>query len=120
MASVLLAGDDARTRVGISRALSKAGHGVLQVNHIGLASQAADETSTPSSSAFLQHFRSEKFIEAIRARDGDTPIVALTESLAAWRSDRLENLGVRAMLAKPFRVDELVGLIERLACPEQT
>ena len=118
MASILLAGDDARTRVGISRALSVAGHHVLQVNHIGMASQAADLGDIDAIVlGFLLHFRAEKFIRTIRARDEETPIVALTESLAAWRSDKLETLGAQAVLAKPFRVDELVGLIERLAGP---
>jgi DNA-binding response OmpR family regulator len=119
MASILLAGDDARTRVGISRALSDAGHEVLQANHIGLAAQAADLRDVDAIVlGFLQHFRSEKFIRAIRARDGDTPIVAFTESLAAWQSSRLEKLGAQVVLAKPFRVCDLVGLIERVACPQ--
>ena len=109
-----VAGDEARMRVGVCRALEAAGHEVLHVHDFRLAAQAADLGEIDAIVLDLdQHIRCERFIRSVRARDRETPIVAITEARVTWRFAQLEALGAQAVLARPFRITELVGLIER-------
>ena len=118
MGAILLAGDDARSRVGISGYLETRGHEVLHVNHFRLAAEGANLDEVDAIVlGFVQPVRSREFVRAIRARDGATPIVVLVESVAAWRVSQLESSGAQAVLARPFRLQALAELIDRLIAP---
>lgn len=61
----------------------------------------------------LSHGAAEQILSSMRARGmGDVPVLLL--SAAGDLAERARDLGVRSFLAKPFELDELLGVVRGL------
>jgi DNA-binding response OmpR family regulator len=116
MGRFLLASDDARTRIGIGGALERAGHQVDRVTHLQLAARSADLSQVTAVVVGLEHpCRRESFIQALRSRRPEMPVVALLDARSAWQTDRLQSLGATVVFGRPLPVADLIGHLEDLA-----
>lgn len=115
MARVLLAGDDARTRVELERALAQAGHEVSRVVDFRLAYDGLSFRDHEAVVVDLdQRIRREEFVRRARMRGCRGPVVAVGESLPDWQVTRLRALGAGSVLQRPIAARDVVGELERL------
>jgi two-component system, chemotaxis family, chemotaxis protein CheY len=115
---ILIVDDDAATREFIRQALDDEGYAVL----VAADGQQALEIVNGSEpglillDAVMPRIDGMTFAHLYRARLGPhAPIVALTASLDPVRA--ANNMLAAATLAKPFDLDELLGLVARLLNP---
>jgi CheY-like chemotaxis protein len=61
------------------------------------------------------------FVEGYRDVAGaDIPIVSVSAVLNSDVAQRLQRLGVRMCLTKPFEIDELIGCVRQIVGPERS
>jgi len=115
MARVLLACDDARSRVELERALAGAGHEVSRVVNFRLAFDGLSFRDHEAVVVELdQRIRREEFVRRARLRGCRGPVVAVGESLPGWQVTRLRALGAGSVLQRPVDASEVVGELGRL------
>jgi len=115
MLTVLLASDDAGTRLGTGRAFRRSGYHVSHVTNFHLAANGADLADVDAIVVGLdQQLRREEFIRRVRLRDRQTPIVAVMDSPVAWQAKRLQALGAQSVLTRPYQVTDLLAEVDKL------
>jgi CheY-like chemotaxis protein len=119
MSKVLVIEDDPASRRMIGRILGEAGHVVVEA-HDGLEGLQKFQSETPDlviTDIIMPEREGIQTIADIRGRGSKTAIVAISgggSGSGALYLSMAEELGADAVLAKPFRASELLGLIDRL------
>ena len=115
MLTVLLASDDAGTRLGTGRAFRRSGYHVSHVTNFHLAADGADLDDVDAIVVGLdQQIRREEFIRRVRLRDRQTPIVAVMDSPVAWQVRRLRAMGAQRVLTGPVQPADLLAEVDSL------
>ena len=115
MARFLLASDDAWTRIGVARALERAGHTADHVTHLKLASEEADLYGVGAVLVALQQpEHRDLFVAGLRKRDPEIPVVVLLDAWSPWR-EPLGEAAVSVVLRQPVEVRQVVDQLEDLA-----
>lgn len=118
---VLLAEDDAVSRLSARRQLERAGFTVtLAVNGLEVLrkvqSEAFDIVLMDIQMPYMDGLETTRAIRAGEAgeRAADVPIIAMTAYAMAGDKDTFIDAGMNSYIAKPFETDQLVELMHRL------
>ena len=117
MAHILVVDDDPAIRQLLADLLEMEGHGVRFASD-GLAAVKAMDTLRPDCvllDVMMPGLDGYGVLRTIRALDGEpVPVIMLTASADAESAAKAWNDGVDHYLAKPFRADEVLDLIDGL------
>jgi DNA-binding response OmpR family regulator len=119
MSKVLVIDDDPAARRMIGRILAGARHQIIEAGD-GLDGLHKFQTETPDlviTDIIMPEREGIQTIADIRGRGSKTAIIAISgggSGAGDLYLSMAEELGADAVLAKPFRASELLGLIDRL------
>lgn len=117
MARILVVDDEAMIQRLISRFLSSYGHTTQQASN---AEEALDLIDGPTHydlaivDLSLPGTPGEQLIESIRVSGADLPVMVMSGYIGGYSTGsqrRLERLGVKAIVSKPFEKDELLSTV---------
>lgn len=119
MGKKVLIVDDSRTiRQQVSFTLSKAGYEVVEAEDgvDGLAKlEANSDVAMIISDVNMPNMDGISMVEKMKENGVGVPIVMLTTEGAAELIERAKAAGARGWLVKPFKPDQLVGAVTKLA-----
>jgi CheY-like chemotaxis protein len=115
MATVLVMEDDSIVRRVVTHVLVLNGHTVLDFDDAAPALQEVDLDSVDLVITDLQMpTPGESAIEEIRTKGYEIPVVVMTGHVGASQEKRLTDLGVSAILPKPFKLTVLIDTVRDL------
>ncbi|MDA0746501.1 MAG: response regulator [bacterium] len=113
MAKIVVIDDDASVREVVVRILQFSQHEVLGFED---GAPALDEVDYHAVDLVITDMNmptsGEKVIEHIRAQGSSVPIIVLSGYVDEIRAERLERMGVSRILNKPFKVPQLLGVVQ--------
>ena len=111
--------DDSKTiRQQVSFTLSKGGYDVIEAEdgNDGLAKLKANaDIAMIISDVNMPNLNGLEMVEKIKAEGHSVPIVMLTTEGAADMIERAKAAGAKGWLVKPFKPDQLVAAVQKLA-----
>lgn len=109
MAKVLVVDDSRLTRRIITGALKKAGHQVSEATNgeEGLAAFKSDSPDCVFSDLLMPIMDGFEMTAAIAELSPSTPVIVATADIQDSSRDRCEENGVRLMLNKPLKAEEI-------------
>jgi len=119
MARILVIDDEETARYTVRAYLESAGHGVVEAEdaHIGLDLHAGSRFDLVIIDIFMPRLDGLAAIKALRRRDPELPIIAVS---GGGKYNRLEPLiksaeaGANGRMIKPFTKDGLLGEVRRV------
>ena len=112
MANIIVIDDDLFVRDVVSKALQMHGHDVEAFEDGGPALELADfEKADLLITDLRMPTPGDQVIASLKERGVKIPIIVLSGYLDKEQTERLEKLGVEQMLQKPFKVLELVQVV---------
>ena len=114
MAKIVAVDDSKFQMKQILRALSSTGHEVFTgINgEEGVALVAEHQPDLIISDLLMPVLDGFGFVEKVRSTDKDTPIIILTADIQETTANRLEELGISALVNKPLSKDPFLKLID--------
>ena len=111
--------DDSKTiRQQVSFTLSKGGYDVIEAEdgNDGLSKLKANaDIAMIISDVNMPNLNGLEMVEKIKAEGHSVPIVMLTTEGAADMIERAKAAGAKGWLVKPFKPDQLVAAVQKLA-----
>lgn len=119
MAEILVVDDEPSIRRLLVRALSKAGHAVHEASNgeDGLELFRRVHPELVITDIVMPDMEGIELIGKLRQEASTIPIVAISGSITPVYLQAARGLGANATLAKPFQIDELLGVVGRLLDP---
>jgi CheY-like chemotaxis protein len=116
MTCILVVDDAAMVRRQVAGALQKLGYTVLEAFDGVDALQKLDETPTTQLimlDIHMPNMNGLEFLERLRARGSTLPVVVLTAEAEPEVIRRAKELGAKAWLIKPLKVELLTAVVEK-------
>lgn len=119
MAKKIMIVDDSRTiRQQVSFTLSKGGYEVIEAEDgvDGIAKLKANhDVAMIISDVNMPNMNGIEMVEKLKADGNAVPIIMLTTEGAADLIQRAKNAGAKGWLVKPFKPDQLVAAVQKIA-----
>ena len=112
MGNILIASDNAETRVSMGGVLERAGHAIGHVQNPWLAARGASFKGVDLIVVDLeQPYRREEFIRRVHQRDNDVLLMAILGSPRNWLARTREQSDADYILARPFGSEDVISRV---------